>query len=288
MKRSTQFRLLALAAPFLCVTALAQNSFGDQPGAQYPQPPPSNYPPNSQGGGNPRQPQGQHNGGANLDRMMQVERQDFGVQPTSQLYTGQMHSPTPASIPGAQVITTKGLLGLMQMQQPYMVFDVLGGPETLPRAIPAAWTSQPGSFNDQTQQQFGQALQQGTRGNKQIPLVFYCLSNHCWMSYNASLRAVNLGYKNVLWYRGGIEAWKAAGQPTQPAQGANGPPQQPGGYGQQPGGYGQQPSGYGQQPSGYGQQPGGYGQQPSGYGQQPSGYGQQPGGYPADQQPPHQ
>ena len=35
------------------------------------------------------------------------------------------------------------------------------------------------------------------------------------MSYNASLRAINLGYTNVLWYRGGIEAWKQAGLPVQ-------------------------------------------------------------------------
>ena len=87
------------------------------------------------------------------------------------------------------------------------------------------------------------------------------------MSYNAALRAINAGYTNVKWYRGGIEAWKAAGLPTQPAP-QQGPPQQPGGYGQpQPGGYGQQ-------------QPGGYGQPQSG------GYGQpQPGGYPPQQPP---
>ena len=35
------------------------------------------------------------------------------------------------------------------------------------------------------------------------------------MSYNASLRAIALGYTNVLWYRGGIEAWKQAGLPVQ-------------------------------------------------------------------------
>lgn len=57
-----------------------------------------------------------------------------------------------------------------------------------------------------------------TGGNRETPLVLYCLSNQCWMSYNAALRAIHLGYTNVLWYRGGLEAWKAAGQATQPAQ----------------------------------------------------------------------
>ena len=67
---------------------------------------------------------------------------------------------------------------------------------------------------DVERQDFGRILQQATRGNKQTPLVLYCLSNHCWMSYNAALRAIQLGYTNVLWYRGGIEAWQAAGLQT--------------------------------------------------------------------------
>lgn len=75
--------------------------------------------------------------------------------------------------------------------------------------------SQPGSFQDSTQQQFGQFLQQATQGRRDLPLVFYCASSHYWMSYNAALRAIRLGYANVLWYRGGLEAWQAAGQPTQ-------------------------------------------------------------------------
>jgi rhodanese-related sulfurtransferase len=127
-----------------------------------------------------------------------------------------MHGPTPASIPGGQVITTQGLLELAQSGRvPFAVFDTLGGAETLPGAIPAAWASQPGSFNDQLQRQLVQALQQRTAGKKEMPLVFYCLSDQCWNSYNAALRAINAGYTNVLWYRGGITAWKAAGLPTQ-------------------------------------------------------------------------
>lgn len=79
------------------------------------------------------------------------------------------------------------------------------------------------------------------------------------MSYNAALSAINLGYSNVLWYRGGIEAWQAAGMQLVPAQG--GYPQPGGGpaysqpYQQQS--YAQQPY-PGQQP-GYGQP---YPQQP--------------------------
>ena len=309
MKTRDWMMLCAAVLSVATVSAQAQDSFGrgQQPSQQQPSYPPQqpayppqqpNYPPQQPAyppqqpayppqPNQPGPPQPGTGRGMDLDQLMKVERQDFGVQPTPQLHDGAMHAPTPTSIPGGNLITTKGLIGLVQGKQaPYFLFDVLGGPEVLPGAIPAVWMAQPGSFNDQLQQQFTQVMRQGTQGRNDTVLVFYCLSNHCWMSYNAALRAINAGYKNVLWYRGGIEAWKAAGLPTQPAPQQGPPQQQPGGYGQQPqqpGGYGQQP----QQPGGYGQQPGGYGQQPQqpgGYGQQPGGYGQQqPGGYPPQQ-----
>lgn len=202
----------------------AQNGYPAPPPQTYPQ---TNYPPPQQQGGWGQPPAQQQ--GANLDQLMQMERQDYGVAPTTSLHGGQMHGPTPASIPGGQVVTTKGLVALVQGKQaPYFLFDVLGGPETLPGAIPAAWLSQPGSFQDQTQQQMVEMFRQGTQGRNDVPMIFYCLSTQCWMSYNAALRAINAGYKNVLWYRGGIEAWKAAGLPVQPAQQGFGPAPQPG------------------------------------------------------------
>jgi rhodanese-related sulfurtransferase len=103
--------------------------------------------------------------------------------------------------------------------QPYLLFDVLGGDQTLPGAIMAVNAAQPGDFQDQTQQGFGQFLQQVTGGRTDAAMVFYCASTQCWMSYNAALRAANLGYRNVLWYRGGLEAWSYAGLPTMPAGG---------------------------------------------------------------------
>ena len=156
-------------------------------------------------------------GGAQGEQQSQWERRDLGVAPTQALHDGGMHGPTPNQIPGGQLITTKGLLPLLQQGMQVVVIDVLGGNEMLPNAIQAAWASQPGTYDDQTQQQFAQMLRQVTRGQADTPLVFYCLSAECWMSYNASLRAIRAGYRNVLWYRGGIEAWRTAGLPTQPA-----------------------------------------------------------------------
>lgn len=224
---------LAAMATLLVVTAKAQDSFDTAPQQQgaFPQAQQGQgYPP--QQGGAPQARQGQGypprqgssqpptapQGAGNLDRLMQVERQDFGVPPTGQLHAGPMHGPTPASIPGGQVITTKGLLSLIEARQvPFVLLDVLGAPETIPASVLAVPAHQPGSLNDRVQQEFGAFLQDVTGGNRETPLVLYCLSNQCWMSYNAALRAIHLGYTNVLWYRGGLEAWKAAGQATQPA-----------------------------------------------------------------------
>ena len=203
-----------------------QESFGQGPTqaqpqpvqAQRVQPQPAPPPP-----GNPTPANGI------LDQLMVTERQDFGIAATDQLHAGEFHGPTPSSIPGGQVITTKGLLALVQGKQtPYFLFDVLGSAETLPGAMPSAWLAQAGSFNDPISQQFGQMLRQSTQSRTDVPLIFYCLSTQCWMSYNAALRAIKLGYTNVLWYRGGIEAWKSAGLPIQPAP--QGYPPQQGGY----------------------------------------------------------
>lgn len=156
------------------------------------------------------------------DALSNWERQDLGVAAPRALHSGDFHGPTPNGIPGGQVITTRGLMSLLQRGPPVHVFDVLGSRTALPDAVSLAWAAQPGSFDDATQQQLARMLTQTTRGRMDAPLVFYCQSPQCWMSYNAAARAIHLGYRNVLWYRGGVEAWQRAGQPLVAAVGAQG------------------------------------------------------------------
>ena len=118
---------------------------------------------------------------------MQAERHEFGVQPTSQLHGGAMNGPTPASIPGGQVVTTKGLVALVQNRpMPFAMLDAGGGGEALPGAVSAAQAAQPGSFSDAVQKAFVQQLQQQTGGNKQMPLVVYGQSMNSWLAYHAA------------------------------------------------------------------------------------------------------
>lgn len=210
-----------------------QDGYNNAPAPQqggYPPPPNSGHAqqPVSPGYGGSQAPGGM-GGNHALQAVLQAEMQDYGVQPQAQLQN-QLHGPTPTSIPGGQVITTDRLLSLYQQgqQNGLLVFHVLGPGFTLPMAQNAAPASQAGSFSDQTQREFGQYLQQVTQGNKGRPLVFYCQSTQCWMSYNAALRAINMGFTQVYWYRGGVEAWQqvqqmAANMPQQGGQmGASG------------------------------------------------------------------
>ena len=235
MNRATRFPILAgmLLAVVGAPTA-AQDSFGGTRGSAAAQPParqdlpPSPAPamqpvppvpverPSAAQGPGFAAPAGGPAAGA------PAELQDFGVPPTNRLHTGAMHGPTPASIPGGKVVTTTQVADLLRSGAgQVLLLDVLGGPEMLPGARPAAWLAQPGSFEDPLQQQAAGAFQQATGGRKDAPIVLYCQSSYCWMSYNAALRAIAAGYTNVQWYRGGIEAWKAAGLPVQGAGGGS-------------------------------------------------------------------
>jgi len=51
--------------------------------------------------------------------------------------------------------------------------------------------------------------------DKNAPVVFFCNAGTCWKSYKASAMAVDAGYKQVAWFRGGMPEWTAKGLPTQ-------------------------------------------------------------------------
>ena len=164
------------------------------------------------------------------------EMQDFGVSPTGQLRASQqLHGPTPTSIPGGKVIGTRQLSQLLQGGQGnVLLLHAYGAPEHLPGAQAAGPAAQGGSFDDQVQREFGQYLQQATGGDTARMLVVYCAGPQCWGSYNAALRAIRMGFRNVHWYRGGVEAWRQAGLPLQGGQGRPMPPSTASGQGTAP------------------------------------------------------
>jgi len=67
-----------------------------------------------------------------------------------------------------------------------------------------------GALSPEFETYFKTRLENLTGGDKGKPVVFFCLKD-CWMSWNAGKRALSWGYKNVLWFSEGTDAWQQAG-----------------------------------------------------------------------------
>ena len=76
-----------------------------------------------------------------------------------------------------------------------------------------------GTLNDDWQQRLGRLMRQLTNGDVNRPVLVFAFNQNRWHSRNLALRLIALGYKNVLWYRGGWEAWEASEQPRAPLAG---------------------------------------------------------------------
>lgn len=147
------------------------------------------------------------------------EAADFHVSPVSRLRTEQLRAETPLAVPGVRTITTRALQTLLRTTPNVVLLDVLGGSghDTVPGALWLKGAGLGGSLNDSVQSRLAARLRSATGGDPTRAIVTFCRDSRCWLSYNTALRAVALGYTNVHWYRGGHEAWVAAGLPTERA-----------------------------------------------------------------------
>jgi PQQ-dependent catabolism-associated CXXCW motif protein len=109
-------------------------------------------------------------------------------------------------------------------------FDVMPGlkrPKGLPEdaiwkgrsrdSIPGAiWLPDAGfgTLDTKAEAGFRAALEAATKGRLDAPMVFFCRAD-CWMSWNASRRAISWGYTRVFWYAFGTTGWEFNGYPTQ-------------------------------------------------------------------------
>jgi PQQ-dependent catabolism-associated CXXCW motif protein len=132
---------------------------------------------------------------------------------------------TPATLKGARVVTTDEAHALWAAGAAAFV-DVLPRPPR-PRDLPPGtiWRDKPrrdipgsvwlpdtgyGELAAVTQDYLRAGLARVTAGDATRPLVFYCLKD-CWMSWNAAKRALEMGYRHVVWYPDGTDGWQAAG-----------------------------------------------------------------------------
>ena len=138
-------------------------------------------------------------------------------------------APTPATLQGAKVVTTEEAVTLWKDKTAVFV-DVLPH-DPKPANLPAGtiWKEKvrediPGSIwlpnvgygviNQETEAYFRKGLKSRVGDDLNRKVLFYCLEN-CWMSWNAAKRAVEWGYRSVLWYPLGTDGWATAKQATQ-------------------------------------------------------------------------
>lgn len=149
------------------------------------------------------------------------ETTDWGVKEQSTLRSQKkIATRTPLSVPGARRITTREL---QQVGPQSVLIDVLDDADahiTIPGAyfVPGAGNYGKGKFTDSLQKKFAKVLDELTQRDRDRQIVIFCYGSECWESYNAVLRAAKMGYRKVLWYRGGLDSWKTAELPlVQPA-----------------------------------------------------------------------
>lgn len=136
------------------------------------------------------------------------------------IWTGPMQSETPATLSGAQVIDAEAVGRLKD--QGAILLDVAAPtpkPEKLSQNAPwmpvhmsipgAIWLASAGAGNlsPELQDRFGARIAALSGGDRNKPVVVFCHLK-CWGSWNAGKRLVQLGYRKVFWFPGGVEAWQ--------------------------------------------------------------------------------
>ncbi len=138
-------------------------------------------------------------------------------------------APVPDSLRGAEAIGAEAAHDLWRSGRAAFV-DVMPRaprPDTLPegtlwhdaprQSIPGAvWLPNVGygGLAEETAAYFRRGLEAATGGDKDHPVVIFCLAD-CWMSWNAARRALEHGYRQVYWMPGGTDIWADRGYPTE-------------------------------------------------------------------------
>jgi PQQ-dependent catabolism-associated CXXCW motif protein len=144
-----------------------------------------------------------------------MEDADFGGRPTRYLEVPNPTRPLPKTVPGVTTLTTLELRQLLNAQPGVVLVDAYseGAHMSLPGALwrPDIGLPRPGAFPLADMQK---AMAAATGNDRDRPVVVFERSSAWgWYGYNAALRLLGMGYTNVLWYRGGVDAWFDAGFP---------------------------------------------------------------------------
>jgi adenylate cyclase len=139
------------------------------------------------------------------------EDADFGVVSDDALHmTDEARTPTTA--PGARTIRTTDLTTLVRQSKP-LALDVNGWGKSIAGAIALPGAGIGGTTSDSYQARLDRKIKELTHGDRSMPVVTMAWNADRFSGRNLALRLVALGCTNVIWYRGGREAWEVAGLP---------------------------------------------------------------------------
>ena len=145
------------------------------------------------------------------------EREEPGTDTPSKLRpSSQLKGMTPRNLEGIKRLDTAQLVNAMTQTAPPVLIDVGYGGPMIPGAmnlIGAGLMYADTKTEADYAERFRKMMLAAAPDMKQ-PVVFYCVSSEYWLSVNAAMRAREVGYTQVAWYRGGIAAWALAGLPT--------------------------------------------------------------------------
>lgn len=147
----------------------------------------------------------------------QAEREEVGGSTPDQLRPlEKITGMTPAALQGIQRWDTATLgKALMENERPVLIDVAVAGP-----MLPGALHFHNGGLSFENAQQEAAYAERfrhmlnAAPPQLDRPLVFYCSGSESWLSVNAAMRAQQLGYTQVKWYRGGQQAWTKASLPT--------------------------------------------------------------------------
>jgi rhodanese-related sulfurtransferase len=126
-----------------------------------------------------------------------------------------MLNTTPTSLPGGKIINAAEARDLISKGVP--VFDVRVADEYETAHVPGA-ISIPYKESSAKEVGFDAAEDKFALNklpkDKSAPLVMYCDGTICWKSYKSATLAIQAGWKNIYWFRGGFPEWKEAGFPV--------------------------------------------------------------------------
>lgn len=150
------------------------------------------------------------------EKLYANEQYGGGFTRFSAMRADKMYDMTPQELPQIKTVATQELAELLLAPDRPAVIDVTAADNTLPTALPlvhGGFAFQDAEADDALDKRIVALMHLlSPDPNRRLVIVGY--DRQDWRGVNAAMRAKRAGYANVVWYRGGLTAWREANLPT--------------------------------------------------------------------------